>query len=97
MDAKRAILILKSIKRQFQVNIDEAIGDKDALEALDDNKNTVQALATNSLKRDIKVKIKEIVLNIGEYENVTHKCDICNWNVELQDRFCKHCGQKLRS
>lgn len=38
MDAKRAILILKSIKRQFQVSTDEAIGDKDALEALDDNK-----------------------------------------------------------
>lgn len=99
MNAKTAILILKAIKKQFQISIDEASYDKDALDALDDNMKVVRALdvGIKSIKRDNAIETKETIIKIGEYESISYQCSICNWHIEIQDRFCKNCGQNLKN
>lgn len=37
----------------------------------------------------------EIVTKFKDCESVSYICENCNWNVDVQDKFCKRCGRKL--
>lgn len=48
-----------------------------------------------ALKKQIPQKAVEKVKKIRDYEDVSILCPECDWNVNLGDRYCKRCGQKL--
>lgn len=52
----------------------------------------------NLIDRDRPKEIREVVRKLEgrDYEMVSYLCTSCNYNVDLGDKFCKNCGQKLK-
>lgn len=65
------------------------------LARLDEIQHKAEKMENILREKQSPKKIKEQSIKFNNHESVNYLCGACSWNLDMRDRFCKNCGQKL--